>query len=74
MELKCEGDSNATGFEYDRHGTLSLYALPERHSALHAHLFVRAQSGEFNATSLFDLSMQYSIPVAGRITPWMKAA
>ncbi|HKB78737.1 MAG TPA: TonB-dependent receptor [Thermoanaerobaculia bacterium] len=28
--------------------------------------------GTFNSSSLFDLSLQYSIPVAGRVTPWVK--
>lgn len=28
--------------------------------------------GTFNSTSLFDVSLQYSIPVAGRVTPWLK--
>ena len=30
-------------------------------------------AGEYNATSLFDLSAQYSLPIAGRFTPWVKA-
>ncbi|HUK37337.1 MAG TPA: TonB-dependent receptor [Vicinamibacterales bacterium] len=29
-------------------------------------------AGKFNASSLFDVSLQYSIPVAGRVTPWVK--
>jgi hypothetical protein len=28
--------------------------------------------GSFNSTSLFDTSLQYSIPVAGKVTPWVK--
>jgi hypothetical protein len=28
--------------------------------------------GTFNSTSLFDTSVQYSIPVAGKVTPWIK--
>jgi hypothetical protein len=30
-------------------------------------------AGEFNASSLFDLSLQYSLPIAGKVTPWVKA-
>jgi len=44
------GRAERHGFEYHRHGTLSLYAAlnaatPQRAVSLHAHLFVVAQSG-----------------------------
>jgi hypothetical protein len=29
-------------------------------------------AGTFNSTSLFDTSLQYSVPIAGKITPWVK--
>src|SRR5262249_35566870 len=28
--------------------------------------------GSYNSTSLFDTSLQYSIPVYGKVTPWVK--
>jgi hypothetical protein len=30
-------------------------------------------AGQFNPSSIFDVSLQYSIPVASRVTPWIKA-
>jgi hypothetical protein len=30
-------------------------------------------AGQYNSTSLFDGSLQYNLPVAGRLTPWIKA-
>ena len=29
-------------------------------------------AGTFNSTSLFDTTLQYSIPIAGKVTPWIK--
>ena len=34
--------------------------------------FGQRGAGKFNATSLFDLSLQYGFPVFGRVTPWLK--
>jgi hypothetical protein len=34
--------------------------------------FGQRGAGKFNASSLFDLSLQYGFPVFGRVTPWIK--
>ncbi len=35
-------------------------------------LFGDRGAGQFNASSIFDASMQYSLPIASRVTPWFK--